>query len=214
MRGRSGLEIGARRSGGGVVGGGYARAPYYRVGGGAGRLGNRRESAAVVVHHDGGGGGRFGRGSTGRWWGVMRWGVLRPFQEQKGGVGRRRACAHVRRGWRHRPFGPGRKMTGRGPPVGERGRVGWLGRPKVEAQWRVVAVAQWEGKGEWADRGRRRGGPRVGRIRSWARIQKEILFEFQLILEFDRTLKNCTRRFRRNFDMEIFSKIFYTIQVF
>jgi hypothetical protein len=43
MRGRSGLEIGARRSGGGVVGGGYARAPYYRVGGGAGRLGNRRE---------------------------------------------------------------------------------------------------------------------------------------------------------------------------
>jgi hypothetical protein len=52
------------------------------------------------------------------------------------------------------------------------------------------------------------GGERgVGRIRSRARIQKEIIFEFQLILEFGRTLENCTRRFRRNFDMEIFPKI-------
>jgi hypothetical protein len=24
--------------------------------------------------------------------------------------------------------------------------VGWLGWPKAEAQWRVVAVAKWEGK--------------------------------------------------------------------
>jgi hypothetical protein len=86
--------------------------------------------------------------------------------------------------------------------------VGWPGRPKAETQWRVVAVAQWEGKGEWADRGGRRGGPRLGRIWSRARIQKEILFEFQLILEFDRTLEKYTRKFRRNFDMGIFPKIF------
>jgi hypothetical protein len=55
--------------------------------------------------------------------------------------------------------------------------------------------------------GGRRGGPRLGRIQSRARIQKEILFEFQLILEFGRTLENCTRRFR-SFDMWIFPKIF------
>jgi hypothetical protein len=29
-----------------------------------------------------------------------------------------------------------------------------------------------------------------------------------LILEFGRTLKNCTRRFRKKFDMGIFPKIF------
>jgi hypothetical protein len=37
---------------------------------------------------------------------------------------------------------------------------------------------------------------------------KEILFEFQLILEFGRTLKICTRRFRKKFDMSIFPQIF------
>jgi hypothetical protein len=65
-----------------------------------------------------------------------------------------------------------------------------------------------EGKGEWAGRGGWRGEPRLGRIWIRARIQKEILFEFQLILEFGRTLKNCTRKFRRKFDMMIFPKIF------
>jgi hypothetical protein len=29
-----------------------------------------------------------------------------------------------------------------------------------------------------------------------------------LILEFGRTLENCTRRFRKKLDMRIFSKIF------
>jgi hypothetical protein len=37
--------------------------------------------------------------------------------------------------------------------------------------------------------------------RRWAQAQKEIPFEFQLILEFGRTLENCTRRFRKKFDM-------------
>jgi hypothetical protein len=41
--------------------------------------------------------------------------------------------------------------------------------------------------------------------RRWAQAQKGILFEFQLILEFDRILKNCTRRFMKKFDMGIFS---------
>jgi hypothetical protein len=65
MRGRSGLEIGAKRSGGEVVGGEDAEAPFYRVGGGTGWPGYGGEWAVVVVHHDGGGGGRFGRGSAG-----------------------------------------------------------------------------------------------------------------------------------------------------
>jgi hypothetical protein len=45
--------------------------------------------------------------------------------------------------------------------------------------------------------------------RRWAKVQIEILFKFQLIfLEFGRTLENCTRRFRWNFDMRILPKIF------
>jgi hypothetical protein len=77
------------------------------------------------------------------------------------------------------------------------------------------------GEGRVADRrplGRLAGGPalrrgEVGRDwaknRRWAKVQKEILFEFQLIfLEFGGTLENCTRRFRWNFDMGILPKIF------
>jgi hypothetical protein len=63
----------------------------------------------------------------------------------------------------------------------------------------------------------RPGGPALGRGEvghgwvenwRWANAQKEIPFEFQLILEFGRTLENCTRRFRKKFDMGIFPKIF------
>jgi hypothetical protein len=49
VRGRSGLGIGARRSGGEAVGGGDAGVPFYRVGGGAGRPGDGGERAAVVA---------------------------------------------------------------------------------------------------------------------------------------------------------------------
>jgi hypothetical protein len=49
----------------------------------------------------------------------------------------------------------------------------------------------------------------------WAKVQKEIIFEFQLIfLEFGRTLENCTRKFRWNFDMGILPKIFWASQGF
>jgi hypothetical protein len=40
----------------------------------------------------------------------------------------------------------------------------------------------------------------------WAKVKKEFLFEFQLILEFGRTLENCIRRFMKKFDMGIFLK--------
>jgi hypothetical protein len=34
----------------------------------------------------------------------------------------------------------------------------------------------------------------------------ELIFEFQMNLEFGKTLRNFTRRFRRNLDMRIFPK--------
>jgi hypothetical protein len=77
-----------------------------------------------------------------------------------------------------------------------------------------------EGKARWAGQrplGQLAGGPVLGRgeaghgwvkNRRWAKAQKEIPFEFQLILEFGRTFENCTRRFRKIFDMVGFPKIF------
>jgi hypothetical protein len=62
------------------------------------------------------------------------------------------------------------------------------------------------GEGSRSAEGRGLGG--WAKNRRWAQAQKEILFTFQLILEFGRTLKNCTRRFRKKSDMEIFPKIF------
>jgi hypothetical protein len=57
-------------------------------------------------------------------------------------------------------------------------------------------LTEGQGPGSWVENQR------------WAQAQKEILFEFQLILEFGRTLENCTRGFRKKFDMGIFPKIF------
>jgi hypothetical protein len=89
-----------------------------------------------------------------------------------------------------------------------------------------MSVGGGEGKAGWAGRralGHLVGGPALVRgelgcgwvkIQRWAKAQKDIPFKFQLILEFGRTLENCTRRFRKKFDMRIFPKIFYAIQVF
>jgi hypothetical protein len=90
----------------------------------------------------------------------------------------------------------------------DEGGKGWLGRPKAEAQWWFGGGGPKGGKGEWAGRDGRRGGPRLGRIRSWARIQKKFFSNFNLFLEFGRNLKICTRRFRIDFDTRIFCKIF------
>jgi hypothetical protein len=54
VRGRSGLRIGANRSGGEAVGGGVAGAPFYGVGGGAGWPIDGGEWAAAVVRYNGG----------------------------------------------------------------------------------------------------------------------------------------------------------------
>jgi hypothetical protein len=42
-------------------------------------------------------------------------------------------------------------------------------------------------------------------------LRKDLTFEFSTDLEFYKTLKNYTRRFRRILDMEIFSKSSITI---
>jgi hypothetical protein len=106
--------------------------------------------------------------------------------------------------------------------VGHRGRRRSAGLTERGRRGRGPHVSEGEeGKAVWVDRrprGRLAGGPVLGRwevgrdwaeSRRWAKVQKEILFEFQLIfLEFGITLENCTRRLRCNFDMGILSKIF------
>jgi hypothetical protein len=89
----------------------------------------------------------------------------------------------------------------------EGGAAGWADqRPRPRGGWRRRPNGRGKGSGTVGVEGE------VGR--GWAEsiarpeFKKKIPFEFQLILEFDRTLENCTRRFRRNFDIEIFPKIF------
>jgi hypothetical protein len=124
-----------------------------------------------------------GGDQPGQWWGVMRGGGCSdPFGSGRGSQG-----GSTRARTRGGCSGVGHSACG-GLPGGacvsaREDGADWLGQPKAEAQWRVVVVAQWEGKGEWAGQGGRRSGPQLGQIRSRARIQKEILFKFQLILE-------------------------------
>jgi hypothetical protein len=74
--------------------------------------------------------------------------------------------------------------------------------------WACLSGREERGKAAWKEAGR--GWAKSGAGQN----SKEILFEFQLILEFGRTLENCTRRFRRNLDTGIYPKIFYAIQGF
>jgi hypothetical protein len=92
----------------------------------------------------------------------------------------------------------------------EAGWAGWRPRPSGEGGRRLGL-----GERRWPKRGGGGSGPTEGQglggwaeNRRWAQAQKEILFEFQLIFEFGKTLENCTRRFRKKFDMGIFPKIF------
>jgi hypothetical protein len=103
---------------------------------------------------------------------------------------------------------PRRQGRRRSAGLPEGGRQGWS--PHVSEGG--------EGKAGWASRrplGRLAGGPTRGKGEvgygwventRWAKVQKDFLFKFQLFLEFGRTLENCTRRFRKKFDMGIFLK--------
>jgi hypothetical protein len=56
----------------------------------------------------------------------------------------------------------------------------------------------------WAGLGRTRpAGPDPRRRFKW-----KLIFKFQEFLEFGKTLRNFTRRYRMNLDMRIFPKIF------
>jgi hypothetical protein len=80
-----------------------------------------------------------------------------------------------------------------------------VGRETSGLTWEKKA-AQERWRGERADQ---RPWPiRLGRKSEMGPRSKRIFFEFQLILEFGRTLENCTRRFRKKFVMGIFPKIF------
>jgi hypothetical protein len=129
--GRSGLKNGARRSGGGAVRGGDVGAPFYRIGGGAGRSGIGGEQAVAVVHHNGGGCGRFRRVSTRVVVGSDEGGCSDRYGSRRG-AGRRRA--HAREAVSvATTISPGRKMTGRGPHVIERGQL--AGRVSQAESW-------------------------------------------------------------------------------
>jgi hypothetical protein len=106
-----------------------------------------------------------------------------------------------------------RERTGRQGGERTRGSIGGCVR-SVSSRGRRKPGGAHVAAGE--KRGRS-GGPALGRgqvghgwveIWRWVKSQKDIAFEFQLILEFGRTLENYTRRFRKKFDMGIFPKIF------
>jgi hypothetical protein len=108
----------------------------------------------------------------------------------------------------------GRRKPGRAHAVVRGGGGGGLGRSEAKAQWGGRPTAGL-GRRRWPKRGGGGSGPTEGQGRGgwaenwrWTQAQKEIPFEFQLILEFGRNLKNCTRSFRKKFDMRIFPKIF------
>jgi hypothetical protein len=138
--------------------------PFYRVRGGAGRPGIEGDQAAAVVCHNGMKAAVSEGNWLGWWWEVMRSRCSGCYRSG-GGVRAPETAAAV--------VGPGRKTTRRGPHVSVGG----------------------EGKASWADRGplgRLAGWPARRRVevgcgwvknRKWAKVQKEILFEFQLILE-------------------------------
>jgi hypothetical protein len=74
--------------------------------------------------------------------------------------------------------------------------VGWAGR-EVEAQWGGAGKsAGWK----------KRNGPRLRRKAGWAKSRGELFPNKIWIFEYTKALEICTRRFRRNFDMMIFSK--------
>jgi hypothetical protein len=75
----------------------------------------------------------------------------------------------------------------------------WAGR-EAKAQWGEGEQPDGEGKRKWAV-----AGPKIGAGPN--SIIKPFL-NFYLEFKFLATLEICTRRFRRNFDMRIFPKIF------
>jgi hypothetical protein len=80
-------------------------------------------------------------------------------------------------------------------------QAGWAGRDGFGLLGR---------RGQWAGWARGRVGRKVGQ----AEIKKKNFRIRNWIFEFTKALEICRRRFRRNFDMRIFSKFFLSRQGF
>jgi hypothetical protein len=75
-----------------------------------------------------------------------------------------------------------------------------------------VAQAEWA---EHVHSGRRGEAGQHGRgWAGWAEIGEELFLNKIWIFEYTKALEICIRRFRRNFDMRIFPKFFWTPQGF
>jgi hypothetical protein len=65
--------------------------------------------------------------------------------------------------------------------------------------------------GWWVDVGERGGGPRLGRKAAGPigpKVKENSFLNKDLIFEYTKALEICRRRFRRDFDMRIFPKMF------
>jgi hypothetical protein len=96
----------------------------------------------------------------------------------------------------------------------ERRRYCWNAQTRREGTiWRM----HQGGTGQGATRGRRRPMGEVGQCGGTGpagpdcsrRFKGKFIFEFQMNWDLGKTLRNFTRRFRRNMDMKFFSKFFY-----
>jgi hypothetical protein len=77
--------------------------------------------------------------------------------------------------------------------------VSWAGR-EAEVQWGEGEAAGWKTSGPWL--GRLATGPIGPKVKENSFPNKNLIFEYTKVFEI------CRRRFRRNFDMRIFPKIF------
>jgi hypothetical protein len=123
---------------------------------------------------------------------------------QFGGKGKWRVEWGVKRGESAAPFLGEVGSSGRpvGLPEEEDSRAAdRVGPPVIEGEGERWAATGPEG-------GEREVGSGWGRNRKWSDSRNKILSNFIWNLDFWETLKNCTMRFRRNFDMGILPKIF------
>jgi hypothetical protein len=145
VRGRSGLRIGAKRTGEeqweeGMLGHSFIGLEGERGGQVTEGNGRRWWCAIMVVEAAVSGGDR-----QGWWWGVMRGGALAVFGVE--GRSRDAACTSAREAAVVESAVRPREEDDRG---GARvsvieGRADWLGRPKAEAQWEGKRVVGWPG---------------------------------------------------------------------
>jgi hypothetical protein len=109
-------------------------------------------------------------------------------------------------------------LTCRGPRVsgmGTRRRFGGRHNSENKMYYQEYAEAFGPTRPGEGQSGLQRGGERGDWLaikEDWVgpqgRFKETLIFEFQKDLDFDKTERNCIRRFRRDLDMGIFPKFF------